>query len=117
MMDVLLAASARDGGHLAAHVEVVERVHSLTKRREGRYADVFDEDGLRRGGPALHAVHDDHVGARVHGKLERGKREMDLADASLYWLAAETAVTEILTVDVADFSRYRLPRGKAFTLL
>jgi hypothetical protein len=53
----------------------------------------------------------------VHGKLERGKREMDLADASLYWLAAETAVTEILTVDVADFSRYRLPRGKAFTLL
>jgi predicted nucleic acid-binding protein len=32
---------------------------------------------------------------------------MDLADASLYWLAAETGVTEILTVDVADFSRYR----------
>jgi predicted nucleic acid-binding protein len=42
---------------------------------------------------------------------------MDLADASLYWLAAETGVVEILTVDVADFSRYRLPRGKAFTLL
>jgi len=35
----------------------------------------------------------------------------------LYWLAAETGVTELLTVDVADFSRYRLPRGKAFTLL
>jgi uncharacterized protein len=48
---------------------------------------------------------------------EAGKREMDLADASLYWLAVETGVTEILTVDVADFSRYRLPRGKAFTLL
>jgi len=48
---------------------------------------------------------------------ESGKREMDLADASLYWLAAETGVTEILTVDVADFSRYRLPRGKALTLL
>jgi hypothetical protein len=48
---------------------------------------------------------------------ERGKREMDLADASLYWLAAETGLTEILTVDVSDFSRYRLPRGKAFTLL
>lgn len=48
---------------------------------------------------------------------EPGKREMDLADASLYWLAAETGVTEILTVDVSDFSRYRLPRGKAFTLL
>ncbi len=48
---------------------------------------------------------------------ESGKREMDLADASLYWLADETGVTEILTVDVADFSRYRLPRGKSFTLL
>jgi predicted nucleic acid-binding protein len=48
---------------------------------------------------------------------EAGKREMDLADASLYWLAVETGVTEIMTVDVVDFSRYRLPRGKAFTLL
>jgi uncharacterized protein len=48
---------------------------------------------------------------------ERGKREMDLADASLYWLAVETKVTVILTVDVADFSRYRLPGGQSFTLL
>jgi predicted nucleic acid-binding protein len=48
---------------------------------------------------------------------ERGKREMDLADASLYWLAVETGLTAILTVDVSDFSRYRLPRGKPFTLL
>ncbi len=48
---------------------------------------------------------------------EAHKREMDLADASLYWLAAETGVAEILTVDVTDFSRYRLPGGKSFTLL
>ncbi len=48
---------------------------------------------------------------------EVNKREMDLADASLYWLAAETGVTEILTVDVTDFSRYRLPGRKSFTLL
>jgi hypothetical protein len=34
-----------------------------------------------------------------------------------YWLAAEMGLTEILTVDVSDFSRYRLPRGKAFTFL
>ena len=55
-----------------------------------------------------------------HGRLLRTQDEvdeMDLADASLYWLAAETGLTEILTVDVSDFSRYRLPRGKAFTLL
>ena len=48
---------------------------------------------------------------------ERSKREMDLADASLYWLAVETGITEILTIDVADFSRYRLPDGRGFTLL
>jgi len=48
---------------------------------------------------------------------ERDKREMDFADASLYWLAVATAVADILTIDVADFSRYRLPDGKAFTLL
>lgn len=48
---------------------------------------------------------------------EAGKREMDFADASLYWLAVETGITEIMTVDVSDFSRYRLPRGKTFTLL
>ena len=45
------------------------------------------------------------------------KREMDLADASLYWLAIETSVAAIMTVDIADFSRYRLPDGKAFELL
>jgi predicted nucleic acid-binding protein len=48
---------------------------------------------------------------------EAGKREIDLADASLYWLAVESGVTDIMTVDVTDFSRFRLPRGKAFTLL
>jgi hypothetical protein len=48
---------------------------------------------------------------------KKAGREMDLSDASLYWLAAETDITDILTVDVADFSRYRLPDGKPFTLL
>jgi hypothetical protein len=45
------------------------------------------------------------------------KREMDLADASLYWLANETGVREIMTVDVADFQRYRLPDGASFVIL
>ena len=42
---------------------------------------------------------------------------MDLADASLYWLAVDTNVTRILTVDHRDFSRYRLPDGRAFELV
>lgn len=45
------------------------------------------------------------------------RTEMDFADASLYWLAHETGVTRILTLDVRDFSRYRLPDGRAFELL
>ena len=36
---------------------------------------------------------------------------------SLYRLGGETGVTEILTLDVVDFSRYRIPQGKAFVLL
>jgi len=48
---------------------------------------------------------------------EVGKREMDLADASLYWLAAETGVRTIMTVDQRDFSRYQLPNGDWFTIL
>ncbi len=48
---------------------------------------------------------------------EPPRSKMDFADASLYWLAHETGVTRILTIDVRDFSRYRLPDGRAFELL
>lgn len=45
------------------------------------------------------------------------RTEMDLADGSLYWLACESGVTQILTTDVRDFSRYRLPDGRGFDIL
>ncbi len=72
------------------------------------------------GGAVVYPFEAAHLGDFVRWMRrysETHKREMDLADASLYWLAAETGVTEILTVDVTDFSRYRLPGGKSFTLL
>jgi predicted nucleic acid-binding protein len=47
----------------------------------------------------------------------RPRTEMDLADASLVWLAEETGVTRIMTMDVRDFSRYRLADGRAFDIL
>lgn len=43
--------------------------------------------------------------------------EMDLADASLYWLACESGLTKILTLDVRGFQRYRLPDGRPFEIL
>ena len=48
---------------------------------------------------------------------EKTKRDMDLADASLLWLAHETGLRDIMTIDVKDFARYRLPGGEALTLL
>jgi uncharacterized protein len=48
---------------------------------------------------------------------ERSKTIMDLADASLYWLAIELKTNLVLTVDRRDFSRYRLPDGQAFEIL
>ena len=48
---------------------------------------------------------------------EKTKRDMDLADASLIWLGHETGLREIMTIDVKDFVRYRLPDGDALEVL
>lgn len=48
---------------------------------------------------------------------ESKKREMDFADASLYWLATEIGTVEIMTIDYNDFHRYRLPDSKTFQVL
>jgi hypothetical protein len=45
------------------------------------------------------------------------KREMDLADATLYWVANETGICEIMTTDVRDFSHYRLLDRQSFELV
>jgi hypothetical protein len=45
------------------------------------------------------------------------RTEMDFADASLYWLAVETGLSTVMTVDRRDFSRYRLPDGRHFEIL
>ncbi len=44
-------------------------------------------------------------------------RKIDFADAALVWLANHTGMRDILTVDEADFSVYRLKGGKRFALL
>jgi uncharacterized protein len=41
-------------------------------------------------------------------------RPMDLADASLVWLANATGITDIITIDRADFAVYRTNKRKAF---
>lgn len=44
-------------------------------------------------------------------------RPMDLADASLVWLAGEIGVSAVLTLDHGDFHSYRIPGGGRFDLL
>ena len=44
-------------------------------------------------------------------------REVDFADASLVWLAERSGLRQILTVDVSDFSTFRLSSGKRFDLV
>ena len=41
-------------------------------------------------------------------------RPMYLADASLVWLAEKTGVTDIITIDRADFAVYRTSKRKSF---
>ena len=75
---------------------------------------------IELGGVQVYPFDAQHLGDMVgwmRRYSEKGKREMDLADLSLYWLATITGITEILTVDVADFSRYKLQDGRMFTLL
>jgi predicted nucleic acid-binding protein len=48
---------------------------------------------------------------------EQGKRQMDLADASLYYVANDISVNLVLTLDKNDFNRYRLPSGLAFEII
>lgn len=74
---------------------------------------------IELGGAQVYPFDAHHLGhiIRWMRRYSDGKREMDLADASLYWLASETGVNEVMTVDVADFRRYRLPDGAHFELL
>jgi predicted nucleic acid-binding protein len=75
---------------------------------------------IELGGVQIYPFEPHHLGDmidRMQRYTEPGKREMDLADASLYWLASETGIADILTIDLADFSRYRLPDGVAFNVL
>ncbi len=41
-------------------------------------------------------------------------RPMDLADASLVWLAEKIGITDIISIDRADFAVYRTSKRKAF---
>lgn len=75
---------------------------------------------IEQGGAQVFPFDPSHLGVMLpwmRRYTEKFKRDMDLADASLLWLAHETGLREIMTIDVKDFARYRLPDGGALSLL
>lgn len=75
---------------------------------------------IELGGALVYPFEPYHLGDTIKWMRQyskKAKREMDLGDASLFWVAIETGVTTIMTTDIADFSRYRLPDGQTFALL
>lgn len=67
------------------------------------------------GGVAVFELAPEHAAAMLDLLQRYRDRPMDLADASLVILAGRLGISDILTVDRADFDAYRLPNGGRFT--
>ena len=68
---------------------------------------------IRRGGLRLHSI-EEHDLPAIQSLIEKYDERIDLADASLVWLAAKIKVFDIITIDREDFSVYRAANGKHF---
>ena len=69
---------------------------------------------IEAGGAALIDVPREELPAIIQMMEKYADRPMDLADASLVWLAGRSGVRDILTVDAGDFGAFRTPQGKPF---
>jgi hypothetical protein len=91
---------------------IVETCFFLDAAGKGRLLEWIQRGAL--------AVADVPVGAYIEiGTIVRkyADRNIDFADAALVWLANHSGMRDILTVDEADFSVYRLKGGKRFALV
>lgn len=66
------------------------------------------------GGAELIELPADELAEVIRSMEKYLDRPMDLADASLVWLADRSGVRDILTVDAGDFATFRTPQGKPF---
>ena len=129
----LVALFARDDLHHARYDGMVTRWASTGLRLVTAWPCIVETSYLldaplyfellewvRLGGVQVFPFDAAHLGVMLpwmRRYTERHKREMDLADASLLWLAVETGLREIMTTDIKDFGRYRLPDGSALVVL
>ena len=69
------------------------------------------------GGISVIEMHETALSSLADWKEKYRDLPMDLADASLIWVAQQTGMLEILTIDRKDFSVYRMPGGKSLNLV
>lgn len=100
------------GGLVTVAAVIVESCFFLNVQAKQRLLEWAHEESL--------SVVDVPVAAYPDLSITLGKygnRKIDLADAALIWLAEETGLRGILTVDHGDFSVFRLRGGKRFELI
>ena len=69
------------------------------------------------GGISVVEMHETALSSLADWKEKYRDLPMDLAGASLIWLAQQTGVLDILSIDRKDFSVYRMPGGKTRKLV
>lgn len=69
---------------------------------------------IEGGGAAVVEIPPGDLAAVIRMMEKYVDRPMDLADASLVWLAGRSGVRDILTVDTRDIGAFRTPKGRAF---
>ena len=87
---------------------LAEACHFVSERAQIRFLRWAASGGL-----SVVELHDTALATIADWKEKYRDLPMDLADASLLWIAEQTGITDILTIDLRDFSAYRLPSGKA----
>lgn len=70
-----------------------------------------------RGGISVVEMQETALSSLADWKEKYRDLPMDLADASLIWVAQQTGVLDILSIDRKDFSVYRMPNGKSLKLV
>jgi uncharacterized protein len=113
-----LAYFQRHGASVKLHTtwEVVSEVMYFLDFSAHAQADLllWLHEGSTRDRIRIASLQTDDLPALSAMMRKYADRPMDLADASLVWLANSTGLTDIITIDRADFAVYRTNKRKAF---
>jgi len=106
------------GAQLRCHTtwEVISEVMYFLDFSAAAQGDFLDwlHRGHERGLMSIAALEPNDLPGLSRMMRKYADRPMDLADASLVWLANKSGLTDIITIDRADFAVYRTAKRKAF---